>query len=275
MTRCVLCVVRCGHFIFMRFANFIPVLAAISSPLWWWWLLRTPNNYWLVFLAIVIFNLLAAVIVNSPSTKFGTGGAQKKWWNFALLPLLSQLVVLGYAIVVSSQVLVSFLLTALVIFLYIYWRYVYFYLHRPQRYPSFSLEQLSFYINYLLIFLLGALAFGLRSFLNYNLAILAGGVAVITALVLYQIMWVSKVEWQKFGWYLLIYLVIMMEAFWALSFLPLNHNLLGFLWASVYYFFSVMLNDLLNHQLAGKRVRVYLIMIASGWVVLLLSARWL
>jgi hypothetical protein len=251
----------------MKFANFIPVLAAISSPLWWWWLSQAPSNYWVIFLAVIIFNLLAAIIVNR--------GASKRGWNFALLPLLSQLVVLGYAIIVSSQVLISFLLTGLVIFLYIYWRYVYFYLHRPQRYPSFSLEQLSFYINYLLIFLLGALAFGLRSFLNYNLGILAGGVAIITALVLYQIMWVSKADWQKFRWYLLIYLAIMMETFWALSFLPLNHNLLGFLWASVYYFFSVMLNDSLNHQLAGKRVRVYLILITIGWVVLLLSARWL
>lgn len=251
----------------MRFANFIPFLAAVSSPLWWWWLSRVPNAYWMVFLAIIFFNLLAGLIVNKEKGR--------KWWNFAILPMLSQLVVLGYAIIISSQLLISFLITALVLFIYIYWRYVYFYFHRPKSYPSFSLEQLSFYINYLLIFLLGALAFGLRSLLNYNLAILAGGVAIITTLILYQIMWVSKVDWYKFGWYLLVYLIVLMQAFWALSFLPLNHNLLGFLWASIYYFFSVLLNDLLNHQLASKRVRVYLIMIMIGWIVLLLSARWL
>ncbi len=251
----------------MPFANFIPVLAAVSSPLWWWWLLRAPNSYWLVFLMIIIFNLLCAIIINKQ--------AEKRWWNFSLLPMLSQLVVLGYVVIVSSQGLITFLLTALTIFVYIYWRYVYFYFHLPKKYPSFSLEQLSFYVNYLLIFLLGALAFGLRSFLNYNLAILAGGVAIIVALVLYQVMWISKVDWQKFGWYLLIYLIIMMETFWVLSRLPMGHNLLGFLWASIYYLFLVLFNDLLNHQFATKRVRIYLFVIAIGWIVLLLSARWL
>lgn len=251
----------------MPFANFIPVLAGISSPLLWWWLSQVPNNFWIVFLVIIFLNLLAMFMIDRK--------AGKKWWNFALLPMLAQLVVMGYAIIISSQLLIIILMTCLVVFVYIYWRYVYFYFHRPKSYPSFSLEQLSFYINYLLIFFLGALAFGLRSFLNFNLGILAGGVAVVTALVLYQIMWVSKVDWHKFIWYWLVYLIVMMETFWALSFLPLNHNLLGFLWASVYYFFSVLLNDLLNHQFASKRVRTYLIMIIIGWVILLLSARWL
>jgi len=250
----------------MKFSNFVPVLAAILAGVFYWWFSYRPAAAPLILLTVLVFNLLAAW-ANSRASR------QKLWWNFALLPILAESIVLGYLTIVSTPLLVKILAAGLVLLVYVYWRFVYFYLNNPARYTSFSLENLSFYVNFLLVFLLGALIFGLRAFLNYNLLLLLAVAALVLFLLIYQSVWMAKTAPQ--GGYLLVNLLVLVELLWAFSFLPLNHNLLGFLWAGVYYLTAVLFSDKLNGKLSLKRLRAYGALLAVSWLILFLSARWL
>jgi hypothetical protein len=252
----------------MRVANFIPTLAALAWLGEYWWLKQDPQNFLVIGSAMILFCLLAAIVISARAK-------EKHWWNAALLPLVANTVVLGYTVIVSSQLLIDFLVVVLLVLNYVYWRFVYFYYNRPSRYTSFSLENLSFYVNFISVFFLGALAYGLRAFLQYSLWSFLAGVAVVLALILYQGVWAAKVDWHQYGWYGLIHLLILLEFFGVLSLLPLDYNLLGLLWASIYYLLLILFNDLMSHRFNHKRLRRYLFLVAAVWLVLLLTASWL
>lgn len=252
----------------MKIANFIPALSVIVWILAFAQLKQSPKGFVIITAALVIFALAAAMIICAKAK-------EKKWWNAAVLPLTANLIALGYLTILSSQLMVGLLVALLVVLNYVYWRFVYFYYNAPGRYTSFSLENLSFYVNFLSVFFLGALAFGLRSFLQFNFWLILLGVAIILGLILYQGMWVAKIDWRKHGWYAVVYLLILLEFFGVLSLLPFNHNLLGCLWASSYYLLLVLFNDLISRRFSRRRLRLYLSLVVVGWVVLLLTASWL
>jgi len=251
-----------------KLTNFIPFLSALVWLGAYLWLRDDPKNFLWVDLAMVIFCLLASWRISAKSK-------EKHWWNSAWLPMTTNLIALGYLVIISNQFLIDVMVIALIILNYVYWRFVYFYYNAPNRYTSFSLDNLSFYVNFLNVFLLGALAFGLRAFLQYNFWLILIGVSLTLALILYQGMWVSKVDWKKYGWYWSINLLILLEFFGVLGLLPLNHNLLGFLWASIYYLLLILFNDLMNHHFSHKRLWLYLSVVGGGWLILLLTASWL
>ncbi len=252
----------------MKVANFIPFLSVIAWLTAWWWLKQDPQSWLWIDAGMLVFCLLAGKIISAKAK-------EKHWWNAALLPLVTNLVVLGYIVIISNQPLIQTLAVVLVLFNYVYWRFVFYYYNLPSRYTSFSLENLSFSVNFLTVFFLGALGYGLRAFLQYNFWLILLGVAVVLALLLYQGMWAAKVDWRKHGWYFLSHLVVLLEFFGVLNLLPLNHNLLGFLWASIYYLLLILFNDLMGHRFNPKRLRFYLALVAAGWLVLLLTASWL
>lgn len=252
----------------MRIANFMPFLSALVWLAAWLWLGQSPKSFWLIDLVMVIFALAAAKII-------GAKAKEKKWWNAALLPLLSNIIALSYIIIAGSQPLIWVIVVLLVILNYVYWRFVYFYYNAPNRYTSFSLEHLSFYVNFLSVFFLGALAFGLKAFLQYNFWLILLGVAVILGLIIYQGLWSSKVDWSKYGWHGAVYLVVLLEFFGVLSLLPFDHNLLGFLWASTYYLLLILFNDLISQRFSRRRLRFYLCLVIAAWALLLLTASWL
>ncbi len=251
-----------------RLANFIPLLSVVAWLAAWWSLRQNPQNFLIIDALMIIFCLLGAKIISAKAK-------EPHWWNAALLPLLTNLIVLSYFIIISSQALIYTVAAVVLVFNYIYWRFVYFYYNLPSRYTSFSLENLSFYVNFIGVFFLGALAYGVRAFLQYNFWLILAGVAVVLGLILYQGMWATKVEWHRFGWYLLAHLVILLEFFGVLALLPLNHNLLGFLWAAVYYLLLILFNDLISHRFSRRRLWFYLSLVVVGWLLLLLTASWL
>lgn len=252
----------------MKIINFVPFLSAVIWLLSWWWLTQNPKSFLLIDFILMMFFLFAAIGICAKAK-------EKKWWNAALLPIISNVIALGYLTILSSPVLIGLIVVLLVVLNYTYWRFVYFYYNAPGRYTSFSLENLSFYVNFLSVFFLGALAFGLRSFLQYDFWLVLVGVAVISAAILYQAMWASKINWRQYGWHFFVYWLVLLEFFGVLNLLPFNHSLLGFLWASIYYLLLVLFNDLINRRFNRRRLFLYGTLVLFSWVILLLTATWL
>jgi len=220
-------------------------------------------------IALVIITLLTSLLITKR-------GQLASWYNFSLFPLAIIFSVVPYLVISDSQSLLQLVVAwGSAILIYLYWRYVFFYLYTPSRYTAFSLENISFYGNFFVIFLLGAGVLGLKLFLGLGGLMVTGLVAVILALVIYQSFWVSKYSFKE-SWpvYVGSWLVLL-ETFFALTLLPNDYQLLAFVWSTIYYLVVTIVSDYLGHQLNSFKMKAYLIIAGVSWLLLFATAQWI
>lgn len=253
----------------MNFNVFLPLAFAASGVLSVLWFIREPTIIWYVFLLFALSALFISwSFCRQAKNYFG-------WWQFALLPIIANATTVVYLVIVADKVIVYALLALLTVFNYIYWRYLYFYLNNASRYQSFSLEFLSFYLSFVLVFLAAASLFGLESFLNLSSLLTLVAIAIFLLAVIYQFSWISKYRSKKSLIYLAAAWIFLVELFAVLLYLPLNYNILGFIFATGYYLLLVIINDRLKDKLSPARLKIYISVSLVVVLLSLLSARWI
>src|SRR3989338_7576460 len=191
------------------------------------------------------------------------GGASKidsQWWNYLILPAIMTLAVMAYSVFISHKLIIQLLFISNLVFLYLYLRHLYYYLFNPLAYEAFSLENISSYVNWLIFFLLAATLYGLESFLNLSIFWLALIIISAAALLVYQIIWVNKIELMVGLPYILLSCLILVELFWSISFLPFNYNIAGLSLAICYYVIIGLVKNHLFNKLDAAKVKIYLIL---------------
>jgi hypothetical protein len=246
---------------------FLPFVFAVITFFLVEWCFVNPNIVYVSLVLLIVLNTAAAFLLGRKK--------QSDWWKFLLLPALANVISVSYAVILTNQMAIQSIALLLIIFNYIYWRYVFYYLHRQNLYIPFSLENLSFYVSFIIIFLLGSLIYGLRSLLSLNILILGVIVLICLSLIVLQVFWISKLNWRQNKVYLLVMLLVLMEEFFMLSLLPLDYNILGFVWATTYYLTISLVSDKLKDRLTRQKVKYLLILTAISWLVLFVSARWI
>ena len=205
------------------------------------------------------------------------GGASKidsQWWNYLILPAIMTLAVMAYSVFISHKLIIQLLFISNLVFLYLYLRHLYYYLFNPLAYEAFSLENISSYVNWLIFFLLAATLYGLESFLNLSIFWLALIIISAAALLVYQIIWVNKIELMVGLPYILLSCLILVELFWSISFLPFNYNIAGLSLAICYYVIIGLVKNHLFNKLDAAKVKMYLILGSASLFLVLLTARW-
>lgn len=197
-----------------------------------------------------------------------------RWWNFLILPALMPAAVMAYSIFMNSQFVIQLLFILNLIFLYLYLRQSYYYLLKPLGAEVFSPENTSAYVNWLVFFLLASTLYGLASFLNLPIAWLALIMMVITALLVYQLIWENKIELRQGLPYVLIVCLILVELFWSISFLPFNYNIAGLSLAIGYYIITGLAKNHLLDKLDATRIKMYLMLGLISLFLVLLTAKW-
>lgn len=252
----------------MKFNVFLPLIFSVAMLVIIIAVLTTPQ---LLIYFVVILLLLSFFI----SWSFAKEAKHMQGlWQFTILPIVTNLITVGYLMIQSDKLIIYVLCAFLLVFNYIYWRYLYFYLNNPSRYQSFSLEYLSFYINFALAFFLSTSVFGLRSFLDLSLSWSLLIMSVCLLLILYQFNWICKYQKKISLVYMLVLWAVLIEFFIVLLYLPLNHNTLGFIWSVGYYLLSVVVNDKLKDKLNSSRLRIYILVSVLCVLVTMISARW-
>ena len=226
----------------------------------------------LIYVAAVLANLLIFFTVWQFSQ---ASEVDKRWWNYLILPALMTLAVMAYSVFISNQFLIQFLFIFNIIFLYLYLRHVYYYLLNPLAYEVFSIENISSYINWLTFFLLAATIYGLESFLDLPISRLVIIMIIAAALLVYQIIWVNKIELKSGLPYILISCLLLIELFWSISFLPFNYNISGLALAICYYTIVGLVKNHLLSKLDAPKVKMYLILGSVSLFLVLLTARWI
>lgn len=199
----------------------------------------------------------------------------KKWWNYLILPAVMSTSVMAYSVFLSGKLSIQLLFIFNLVFLYLYFRHVYYYLLNPAAYAVFSIENLSSYVNWLTFFFLAATIYGLESFLNLPTSWLMLVMLGTTALIIYQIIWAYKIELKAGLPYILISCLILTELSWSISFLPFNYNISGLALAICYYVIIGLVKNHLLDKLDSKKVKIYLILGSVSLFLILFTAKWL
>jgi len=96
-----------------------------------------------------------------------------------------------------------------------------------------------------------------------------------TALIIYQIIWVNKIELKKGLPYILISCLILVELCWSISFLPFNYNISGLSLAICFYVIIGLIKNYLLDKLDAVKIKTYLILGSVSLFLILFTARWL
>lgn len=226
----------------------------------------------LIYTVVVLINLLIWFAVWQFCSK---SQVDKEWWNYLILPAVMSTAVIAYSVFLSSKLAIQLLFVLNLVFLYFYLRHIYYYLLSPSAYEVFSIENISSYVSWFSFFLLSAVIYGLQSFLNLPIFQLALIMLAATALIVYQIIWVNKIELKEGLPYILISCLILVELCWSISFLPFNYNISGLALAICFYVIVGLMKNQLLDKLDATKVKMYLILGSVSLCLILFTARWL
>jgi len=226
----------------------------------------------LIFLSAVLILLLLFFVV----WQFGRSSTvDSRWWNYLILPALSSSGLIAYSVFLSNKPVIQLLFFLNLLFLYFYLRYVYYYLLMPSAYQAFSIENISSGVDWLAFFLVAATVYGLQSFLNWPTGYLVLVILAAAALLVYQVIWVNKIDFKISLSYILISCLLLVELGWSISFLPFNYNVAGLILAICYYVIIGLVKNHLLDKLDIGKVKIYLILGGGSLLLILFTAKWI
>jgi hypothetical protein len=226
----------------------------------------------MIYVCLVLANLLVFFTTNQ-FTK--ASDVSKSWWKFLILPSFFLTSLAAFTILIPNKFIVQILFILNSIFLYFYIRTIYYYLIQPAFYRNLSLENISSYGNFLTFFFVSSVIYGLQSFLNISIWPLMVIMVVVTALIVYQVLWINRIDNRPAFVYILISSLILVELAWSISFLPLNFNIAGLILAICYYILIGLVRHHLLEKLDKRTIELYLFFGFGSIIIILLTSRWM
>ncbi len=220
-------------------------------------------------LSLVIISVSIFVLTKKSQTEHA------RWYNFLILPFFFLLSSSFYTTLLRSNFLVQLTLIISTLFLYFYYKNIYYYLLRPKYYRETALENISSYGNFLIMFFAFSTFFGFQSFLNLKVWILILVSIPMIWLVTYQVMLTNKTPFKDSLVYIFLNTIILLELFWAASFLPLNYNGIGLILAICFYMLIGIIRFNLKGKAGEKKIKFYLIFGIISILAIILSSKWL
>jgi hypothetical protein len=207
-----------------------------------------------------------------------SGSKRERWWNLAILPAMFTLSVIAFSVILPRSLVQPFFLFD-VIFLYLYFRAVYYYLHFSSpvaiRNNGESLLNLSIYGNFLAVYFMSSSVYGLQVFLGIKAWLLMLIIFVAFELIVYQVLWANRIDVRRSSIFILLAGFVLVESGWTASFLPLSYYILGLVLAICYYMIIGLTRFYLAGALDRRTVKKYLIFGFFSLITVMLSARWL
>ncbi len=157
---------------------------------------------------------------------------------------------------------------------FIYAEHLFSFVHLPARYRPNSLEHLSLLVNVLIVFFLAATFFGLVLFLQVPYWLLIWVFLGLNFFVVYNILWVSKIEHTRALVYALGGAIIISEFFLVLAYLPSSFYTSAAILATFFYVYQGICRAHLLEKLNRPVVMRYLTLGAVLLVLVFSSGQW-
>ena len=221
----------------------------------------------LLFLFVILLICLKSLIAEKIRTR--------NFWGLASLPILFYILATNYVLILGLGFLshVVIVLFALVLFAFLENLFLFYY-HRAS-YQVNSLENSAAFLNILLFFLLVLDLNALSVLLSLPLWILSLGLISVLFVLLWQLFWIFKIRNKIKILYLLLIVMLILEFFWALSFLPTNFYVLAALLTLIYYFILGVFRTKMAEELNQKIFLRYALISAALIFIILITSHWI
>lgn len=237
------------------------------------WLLAQAYLFWpnFLYLAVVISVLLTLALTfylkrperNTP------------WWLLVILPILFLLSITTYISLQASYLLNQALLLVLIIFLFSYFKNLYYFWHRPDLFKEEDLLIIKAYASFLTIFFLAADLYGLQSLLGMTVWPMFIIFVILVLIIYFLNLDLAEIDPKISRQFAIINTVFLAEMALVLVFLPLSYNVAALSLGIVYYLMINLSRLYLQKALSSKKIKLYIIISYAGLALLLLTARWL
>lgn len=253
----------------MKYNRFLPLLVPLLSVILFELFIARPH---LVYVVIILVILLFLFVVR----QFLLSRAKpEKWWNVIIQPFVFFLGTISFTALIPSKSLLHILVVFFGIFIYLYFRTLYFYLVRPSKKNRLSLENLSSYGNFLAFYFIAASVYGFQAFLSFPIWSLMLLLMILTAMIIYQVFWANEIDLKKSLIYIVLGCLALIELAWSISFLTLSFYILGLILAVSYYVLIGLTRFYLLGKLNKSIIQKYLIFGLASILIVLFTSRWI
>lgn len=253
----------------MVYNRFLPLVAAglvfVFSEIFIVW----PRLIYISFIfgVLIFFFVCRQFLLVSPK--------KEKWWNLFLLPFLFWSGTVALITILPSRLLVHLLISVNMVFVYFYFRVLYYYLLEPQCYQPNSLANLSAYGNFLAFYFFSSALYGFQILLGARIWPLMLILLLAVVLIASQVFWANRLDRRVGSVYILLLAVSLVELAWAASFTSLSFYILGLILAVCYYILIGLIRFYLLGRLTRQTIKLYLIFGLSSIFLVLLTAKWI
>jgi hypothetical protein len=244
---------------------FVPFLVWVFDEIYFFF----PKLFFVVLVFIVLTLFFAVWRLSVASTM------SKDWWNYLILPVIFSIAIPAYSSFLPNKVFIQFLFIINSFILYFYFRSIYYYQLNPEKYKTFSIENISSFVGLFSFFLVASTTYALQSFSILSVALSFVGLFLFVITIIYQRIWADKILFSVGLRYLLINCLILLELAWAISFLPINYNIGGVVLTIFYYIIIDLTKHYLSDKLSKQIVKFYLLFAFVSLVVIFVTANWL
>ena len=252
----------------MKFSRFAVIIYPIII-----WLLAQAYFVWPEFFYIALGISVALTIGFTLSLK--KPERKVKWWVMAILPVTFLISAAVYSSLQSNGILIQFLFLVLAIFLFNYFKSLYYFWSRPDLYKEDDYGTIRAYGSFLVIFFVAADLYGLQSLLSLTVWPMFLVFMAVVLGVVYLNLDLEEVD-NKTMWQSSVLITwLLSEMAWVFIFLPLNYNVSALSIGIVYYLIINLTRLYLQKALTSKKIKLYLILSYAGLAILLFTARWL
>jgi hypothetical protein len=230
------------------------------------------NPRWIYAIGPLLIVILGAATWKIIGKGLITVGAR---WFYLLTPISFLTSGALFALFLEQPWVKHSLALAIAIFVAVFLENIFVYIYQHEKYQTHSLENVSNYLNLASMFLFNSGLFGFFIFLNlplWQISLLALAIFFILTV---QTIWVNKIKLEAAWLYIFIICLILLEVFWATSFLSIAFYVSGLIVATVFYFTNNLMRLHLSRALNKKIVRRYSLLCGSIIFLILATAQWI
>jgi len=242
-----------------------------SIPIFWIAALELMRSYqdkwWLFIICLLVYFFLVLGFICKLNFN-------KNFWHFLILPMLTTIAAWLCLILFGNGLYFHVINVGIGLLLYFLINQYYLYFYLPFKYQPYSLESLSLYISILSALFFLVACFGSIILLQLSVGWITLAVFLFFSLLTYQYFWINKYSWPKSWPYVVIIILILMEIFAAVSYLPTGYYVNAFTLAVFYYLMLSFSKLSLSDNLTKKKVVEFLVVGGLCLLVVLISARW-
>ncbi|OGY42249.1 MAG: hypothetical protein A2Y82_00515 [Candidatus Buchananbacteria bacterium RBG_13_36_9] len=197
-----------------------------------------------------------------------------RFWGVAILPILFYCFTTSYLLLLGTGLLKDLVIIFFCIILAAYFESIFLYFYRSLLNDKYSLENFSLFLNILNFFLITLNLNALSIFLSLPFWLLSICLVLAICLLLIQAFWFIEIKSNYKIIYSFIIGIIILELFWALSFLPADFYVSSVILTILYYFIFGVLKTKLLGNLNKKILLTYSVISIILLIIIIFTSTW-